>query len=123
MGYGSRRNQRAIVVPTQDRTVSLADVSKTQLALALNEQSERFKVMRKQLEEATRVLVALVLEPESFRFTDGNRTIDVAALQKVKHGMELHMIEGTDVLTLSVVAPDAPQVEVPQIIVPSGMVS
>jgi hypothetical protein len=124
MGWGSRRNGHELDLgrPSADRTVALGDVSKAQLAAALNEQSARFKAMRKQLEEATRVLVAIVLEPEAYRFADGNRTVDAAALAKVKNGMELHMMERDGVLTLTVRRPDEPQVEVPQIIVPSGMV-
>jgi hypothetical protein len=73
-------------MPSADRTVALGRCVEDAARAALNEQSERFKVMRKQLEEATRVLVALVLEPEAFRFADGNRTVDVAALEKVKTG-------------------------------------
>ena len=113
-----------IVRPGQDRTVALADISKAQLAAALNEQSERFIAVRNQLRAAVRVLTALVLEPEAFRYQDGRRTVDAGAIAKVKHGMVLRMDQADDdspmVLTVDV-APAGGAEGPPRILIPKGV--
>ena len=66
MGWGERSNHYQRILTTGgDRAVHIGDVSKRQLAAALNEQSERFKVIRHQLEMASRVLCAIVMEPKT----------------------------------------------------------
>jgi len=109
LGRDSRRNGRRILTPAQaqtDQSVPFDQISKRQLAVALNEQTERFRQMREQLRQATRVLCAIALEPESFRFADGTRTIDAAALAKVTQGMQLHLVETVEGhMTLNVSEP------------------
>lgn len=118
-------NGQRIIHPDQDRTVALADVSKAQLAAALNEQSERFKVIREQLRIAVRVLSALVLEPEAFRYADGRRAVDAGAIAKVKRGMVLHMDQADDgspmVLTLDLPAAVGGAEGPPRIVIPRGV--
>lgn len=117
-------NGSHIVRPSQDRTVALADVSKAQLAAALNEQSERFKVIREQLKIAVRVLSALVLEPEALHCADGRLTVDAGAIAKVKHGMVLHMDQADDasqmILTLDTPAATGGEGP-PRIAIPRGV--
>lgn len=117
MGYADR-----IARPTNDRVVALADVSKAQLAAALNEQSARFKMVRQQLEAASRVLCAIVLEPESLTFGAGGRSasVDMGAVRKVKDGMQLAIDEASDVMQLVLRDPSAPQAETPRIVIPAG---
>lgn len=119
MGWGSRQNGRIFTpTPALDRTVKLDEVSKAQLAAALNEQSARFKIMRQQLEEVTRVMVAIVLEPEAFRYADGVRQVDGAAFARVKDGMTLRMNRQGDggAITLAVDLPAVADIDVPRIV-------
>ena len=97
-----------------DRTVDISQISKEQLALALNEQSERFKAMRKHLDLTIKILVAITLEPEAFTYADGRRTIAAAALAKVKSGMSI-AIDGDDEKELVLRVIDVPKSTVEQI--------
>lgn len=80
-----------------DRTVHIDDMTKTQLAVALNERSARFKAQGVQLQAAMRVLLAMVLEPESFHHTGATSGyVEMAAIEKVKAGMTLRIDEEGD---------------------------
>lgn len=116
MGWDSR-----VAHPRQDRTVHLSEVSKAQLAVALNEQSARFKATRRQLEIATRALVAIVRDSEALRYEVGHCVLAGPALARVKTGMTLRM-DGADGGDLILVVDQAPPtIEVPHIVVPAGV--
>lgn len=118
MGYESRKNG-GLVDPSQDRTLHIGEVSKLQLAKALNEQTQRFQAMREQLQTAMLVLTAIVLEPEAFEYAHGVR-VKAGALAKVVSGMSIRLVrtrEGDMTLALE---QDPPRITVPTILMPGG---
>lgn len=127
MGWGKRAGvtgQVGMVGPGGDRTVDIADVSKAQLAAALNEQSARFEEVRNTSRKMLQVLTAIALEPEAFAYQDGRITIAAGALKKVKLGMKLHIDQPDDnsPVVLRVDLPEAvPQDDPPRIIIPKGI--
>lgn len=118
MGWGSRRT---VVNPAPTRTLRISEVSKAQLVAALNEQTTRVQEYRRLLEEATRTLVAITLEPDAFQYVDGRCLVAAAALAKVKNGMLLRMTPGAAGLTLTVDGETAPPIDVPRILIPAGV--
>jgi hypothetical protein len=122
MGWEERVRQlrgSPIIAPsTADRRVHISDISKEQLARALNEQAERFKLIRAQLEIATRVLVAIALDPDALQHRDGFSCVETTALDQVKNGMTLRMDTVGDVLRILVDKEAAPNLVLPTVTVP-----
>ena len=104
-----------IVDPSVDQEIHIDKVSKEQMAVALNEQTARFKAQRHQLMILTRILIAAIVAPEGFKYADGRRTVDPHALTLVKKGMRVVIGEASDGgLFLTVEA--SPEAETPPLI-------
>lgn len=107
-----------ILRPNRDApSVHIADISKSQLARIVNDQTAEIRQLREQVQNTGRVLIAVTLEPEAFQYKDGHVTVDRTALEKVKQGMQLtfNMTGGT--VVLGVVKPeDERRIVVPQIV-------
>lgn len=108
MGYESRLKRPLILTPQQDRTVPIDQMSKLQIARALNEQTERFTTLRNHWQLMTRIMVGMCLEPDSFRYGSGAFTIDKAVLEKVLNGMAITIDEEDDVLRIRLQQRDTP---------------
>ncbi len=115
MAWGDR-----IQKPNGDKVVALHDLSKEQLAAALNELGARFKALREQHQIASNALAAIAMEPEAFQYLHGGVTIDMAAFEKARNGKEQQLLIDQDgtVLRLRLVDPAAPALETPRILVP-----
>lgn len=101
MGHDARLKRPLIIQPQQDRTVPIDQMSKMQIARALNEQTERFTSLRAQWQLMTRIVVGACLEPDALRAVSGGGfTIDKAVLEKVTSGMAITIDEEDDVLRI-----------------------
>lgn len=110
-----------IINPRNDQTVHIGDVSKTQLARVVNEQSQQIRTLDRNIKTLGKLLIALTLEPESLQYADGAVTIEAAACAKVKAGMQLSIEANDLIVSLRVITPDVQQVEIPKIVVPGGL--
>jgi hypothetical protein len=71
-----------IVRPNDNRVMHISDVTKTQLAKAVNEQTETIKKQQDSIKRMASLLLALAQEPEAFKYADGRVTIDQLALSR-----------------------------------------
>jgi hypothetical protein len=103
--------------PISDRTVQYQDVSKRQLARAVNDQTATIQQLRDQVKAMAKILIAIAAEPEAFSFDDGRVSIRKSAMDKVQRGTQLR-IEYTDTVAIinAVVEKDVPRVTAPGIV-------
>jgi hypothetical protein len=93
MGRDSRLARSSIITPTQDRQVGFDDVSKRQLANALNEQTRRFQEMRHLNQLMTKILMAAAHDPDALRARDGCLVLDKLAYDNVNNGDRISVNE------------------------------
>lgn len=106
-----------VINPRDESVKHISEVTKTQLAKAVNEQTETIKKQQASIKAMAKLLLALALEPDAFKYGDGRATIDVLALDKVQFGSQLKL-EYTDTLViLGCVAPtEAPVIAAPRFV-------
>jgi hypothetical protein len=110
-----------VIVPGGDRTVHISEITKGQLAAEVNRQSKLIEQQREQIRQLGRVLLAIVLEPESYHYLDGSRYVERTAVDAVKKGTSLQMNIGDTRVVLEAILPEErPMVATPHIVIPPG---
>lgn len=107
--------------PTTDQTFHISQVTKAQLAQAVNTQAQRLRQLDAHVKVLTKLVLAIVREPEAFKVDAvGTVTIDKGAVSKAVNGDELHVQELEHVFELSVTSAvaAAPSLELPTIVGP-----
>lgn len=104
------------------KRMHISDVSKEQLARAVNDQAATIKRLDHNLKYVVRCLLAITQSPEAFKVTaEGVATIEIAAVDRVKDQTDIHITPKGSVLELRHTLPeDKGVIEVPHIVVPSG---
>lgn len=103
--------------------VHMNNLSKTQMARIINDQSTLVEQMTKQLRRTSQALIAIVLEPDAFHpQTNGRARVESSALQRVKAGHVLNVGMRNGICELQVVEPgDAPCIELADIVLPEDL--
>lgn len=103
--------------PISDRAMAFHDVSKRQLARAVNDQTAEIQALRDQVKTMAKILIAIAAEPEAFSYADGRVTVAQSALANVAHGTQLRLEYTASVVVMNAVAAvDAPRVNAPGIV-------
>ena len=104
------------------KAVAFDEVTKSQLARAVNEQAATIKRLDGQLKYVVRCMIALSQSPEAFKVrSDGVATIEAAAVDRVRDNTDIHITPKGGVLELRHTLPeDKGIVEVPHIVMPDA---
>ena len=106
------------------RTMHVSEVTKSQMARAVNEQRKQIDILRQQALTMGRLLMAITVHPEAFHYDDddGCVTIDASAIKDVPEGSTLTVKPSATVVTLSVQGQEErPAIDAPRILVPPGV--
>ncbi len=102
--------------PDLDEVKHISQVSKLQLAKAVNAQTEQIKALRKNQKIMAQILIAIAAEPEAFTYADGRVAIVKSAIDKVIHGSQVRIeYTDTEVIIVAVAPADAPALVTPHV--------
>lgn len=89
-----------------DQVLNINNVSKDQLAVTVNQQTQQILSLRAQVKAMAQVLIAITNEPEAFHYADGRVTVENTAIEKTKKGTQLKIEYEADDVVLRTVAPE-----------------